>query len=406
MNDFQKSVLNALIDKYEKSVLSKEGSERDISIKLDSKDSALKKYDAIDSYKYSEQYNQDIKELDSLGYIHGIFNKFDKFQSLLLNLDCVDNIYRILQRENPKTKCEEYISFLNSYECTGFLKEYVQSIVDKIKCTYRVPKTLPPIEEMKNVLDIVQLMGKQDEEIMERDFSIKYLGDSKIFATLKSRACKIISENDPEYPYSDEEFDVDRILSYYNITKNSSTALIKNNLCFKVHNQVIDLNSFGHIFYLSDEAIKDMQMLDSDFKKVITVENLTTFKQYQDDDAVIIYLAGFNNHTKQMLLKKIYEKYPGMEYFHFSDIDCGGFLIFNHLVESTGIPFKPLHMSVEDMNDSDIVLKPLTLNDVARLKKMSADPRFKQFWPVISYMLIVGKKLEQEALDHILCDKK
>ncbi len=399
MNDFQEGILNALIDKYEKSVLSKEGSKRNVVIRLTSKDAILRKYESMDSYLYVEIYNQDIKELDSLGYISAKFDRNDVFESLSLNMDRIDDIYSAIHRSNPRNECERFLDFLKSYECAGFLQEYILSLVDKVQHDYRVPKTLSSISETKTIFDVIQWMQNQDEEIMERDFSIKYLGDSKRFSSLKQKVCRIIYDYDSEYPYSDEDFDVDRILSYFNISKNSSAALIKNNLSFKVKDQAINLNDYGHVFYLSDEAIRDMEIKNSKFKRVITIENLTTFKGYQDDKAVIIYLAGFNNHTKQMLLKKIYEKYPDKEYLHFSDIDCGGFLIFNHLVESTGIPFKPLHMSVSDMKKPKTVLKPLTSNDVTRLKKMSTDERFKPFWEVISYMLSIGKKLEQEALD-------
>ena len=103
--------------------------------------------------------------------------------------------------------------------------------------------------------------------------------------------------------------------------------------------------------------IKSVRLLDSAVSKVITVENLTSFYAMNDKSAVIIYLAGFHNHTKQSLLLKIYEKYPNAEYLHFSDIDAGGFLIFNNLVEKTGIPFKPYRMNVDELksNISDSV---------------------------------------------------
>ncbi len=399
MNDFQFGILNALIDKYEKSVLSTVGSKRNVTIKLTSRDEILSKYDSMDSYLYFEMYNQDIKGLDSLGYIIAHFDRCDVFEYLELNRNRIDDIYSVLHRKNPRNESHLFLSFLENYECNGFLKEFIASLIEKIRHDHRIPKTFSSIQEAKSIFDVIQCMENQKEEIMERDFSIKYLGDSKRFSSLKQKACRIIYDYDQDYPYSDDDFDADRILAYFNITRNSTAALIKNNLSFKVKEQNINLNEYGHVFYLSDEAISDMEILDSKFKRVITIENLTTFKGYQDKQAVIIYLAGFNNHTKQMLLKKIYERYPNKEYLHFSDIDCGGFLIFNHLVESTGIPFKPFHMSVTDMKKPRTVLKPLTSNDVTRLEKMSTDEKFKPFWEVISYMLSIGKKLEQEALD-------
>ena len=400
MNDFQKNVLEALIKKYDRSVLSKKGSNRHLSITLTSKDGVLKNYDAPDSYLYSECYDRELKELDSQGYIVAQFGKYGKFQSLSLNVNRVEDIYNLLKINSPQSECKKYVDFLSTYHATGFLKKYIEEQIETINESCRVPKSLPPIEEMSTIFDIIECMKNQEDEIMERDFSIAHLGDSKRFAEIRNKVCRIIYDYDFDYPYTDE-FNEDEILSYFNITKNSSTAIIKKNLVFKVGSQDISLNRYHHDFCLSDEAIKEMTIFDSTFKSVITIENLTTFKQYKNDEAVIIYLGGFNNHTKQLLLKKIYDKFPNVGYYHFSDIDCGGFLIFNHLKESTGIPFKPLFMGVEDMRKDGVILKELTSNDEKRLKKMLNDNRFSIFFDVIEYMLQTHKKVEQETFDRL-----
>lgn len=150
---------------------------------------------------------------------------------------------------------------------------------------------------------------------------------------------------------------------------------------------------------LSDEMIKSLILLDSNVTKVITVENLTSFYSLNDKDAVIIYLAGFHNHTKHDLLLKIYNKFPNAEYLHFSDIDAGGFLIFNNLVEKTMIPFKPYRMGIEELQGNLDKAKKLTENDKRRLNKMLMDERFVLFFNVIKFMLESNVKLEQEVLD-------
>ena len=145
--------------------------------------------------------------------------------------------------------------------------------------------------------------------------------------------------------------------------------------------------------------IKHLSLLDSQVTKVITVENLTTFYAMNNKEEVIIYLAGFHNHTKQNLLIKIYEKYPNAQYLHFGDIDVGGFLIFNNLLEKTGIPFVPFKMGVKELIENKNKLKNLTSTDKKRLNKMLTDSKFSVFSDVISYMLENNVKLEQEILD-------
>jgi len=145
--------------------------------------------------------------------------------------------------------------------------------------------------------------------------------------------------------------------------------------------------------------IEGMEILPKQINEFVTVENLTSFYALQNDKAVIIYLAGFHNHTKQMLLRKIFEKYPNARYYHFGDIDAGGMWIYRNLVEKTGIPFMPLMMGINELEEHSTLLKKLSENDRVRLEKMKDDVNFIIFRDTIDYMLEHNVKLEQELLD-------
>ena len=190
----------------------------------------------------------------------------------------------------------------------------------------------------------------------------------------------------------------DEILSSYNIVKNSSYVLVKNNLNLKINDSLIKLNDLKFEMSLSDDMIKCLEIVSSDIKKVITVENLTSFYTLVDDAAVIVYLGGFHNHTKQSFLKMIYEKYPDAEYYHFGDIDAGGFWIFENLRSKTRIPFHPYKMDLAELMDTSNNFKELTERDKKRLVKMLDDSRFNIFKEVIMYMLENDVKLEQENI--------
>jgi DNA topoisomerase VI subunit A len=175
--------------------------------------------------------------------------------------------------------------------------------------------------------------------------------------------------------------------------------LVKNNLILSINKSIINLNDLGFELSLSDEMIDSLIINDCNVTKVITVENLTTFYGLDDKDAVIIYLAGFHNHTKQKLLLKIYEKFPEAKYYHFSDIDAGGFLIYNNLKNKTQIPFIPYRMDINELVNNKDSLKCLTENDRKRLEKMLTEKDFEVFYKTINYMLEYNVKLEQEILD-------
>ncbi len=394
IKNFEKNILNKLLDKYEKSKLSKGGTAVNRSIKLTTNDDVLSSYTSFDSYKHSDDNDAVIKKLESQGFIIAEFNN-DTFKSLVLNVNNVDYIYDYLKRNKPSDELDKIRKVIAKYHYDNFMDmflEYISSYMDE---KYEYPKSyFNNSEQLDLLLNIFTKLFELTNEIKKRDFSVKYLGDSKLFESVQGKVIKIIKDFDGNDYDSDED-----VLTLYNIVKNSSYAMVKNNLVLKINNSIISLNDLGYELSLSDEMIDDLLLLDSEVSKVITVENLTSFYSIKDKDAVIIYLAGFHNHTKQSLLLKIYEKYPNAEYLHFSDIDAGGFLIFNNLVEKTKIPFKPFRMNVAEIESNIGNLKHLTDNDKKRLSKMLNDSRFELFYEVINYMLEKNVKLEQEILD-------
>lgn len=394
IKNFEKNILNKLLDKYEKSKLSKGGTAINRSIKLTTKDDVLSSYTSFDSYKYSDDNDAVIRKLESQGFIKAEFSN-DTFKSLTLNLNNVDDIYDYLNRNKPSDELAKIRIVLSKYNFDNFLGLFLDHVKTYLDEKFDYPKMyFNNADQLDLLLNIFDKLLGLTEEIKKRDFSVRYLGDSKIFESVQGKIVRIIKDFDGNNYESDDD-----VLASYNIVKNSSYAMVKNNLVLKINNSIIDLNDLGYELSLSDEMIKNVILLDSQVSKVITVENLTTFYSLNDSDAVIIYLAGFHNHTKQSLLLKIYEKYPNAEYLHFSDIDAGGFLIFNNLVEKTGIPFKPFRMNVEELKSNLSNLKHLTDNDAKRLNKMMNDDRFNIFYEVISYMLENNVKLEQELLD-------
>lgn len=395
MNEnFEKNLLNKLIDKYEKSKLSKGGTIINRSIRLTTKDDVLSSYRGHDSYKYSDDNDAVIKKIASLGFVEAIFEN-ESLISLTLNINNVDKIYKYLNRTNPLDELKKIKEVISKYKFNNFIDDFLEYVNTFIDEKYDYPKSyFFDAKQLNLLLNIFEKLFSLNKEMRKRDFSSKYLNDSKLFEQMQGKIIKIIKDYDGNEYDSDDD-----VLAFYNIVKNSTYAMVKNNLIIKIRNSVINLNEFGYELSLSDEMIENLTLLDSPVKKVITVENLTTFYSLNDKEAVIIYLAGFHNHTKQNLLKKIYEKYPKAMYLHFGDIDAGGFFIFNNLIQKTSIPFIPFRMGINELEDNKNSLKSLTNNDKKKLAKMLTNSNFTVFSEVIRYMLENNVKLEQEILD-------
>ncbi len=396
MNDFERKIIDKLLIKYQNSKLSKEGSERNIKIKIDNHDPIMKTYQTRDSYKYKDSNDETIKTLTSKGFIESFFSRDGEFQYLTLNIENVDVLYEYVGSVNPKIENEKIVEYLIGIQLDDFLYKFKKFVLNQIETKYTFPKTyFGNAEELKTIIHIIKEIIALDDEVMKRDFSARVLGDSKKFKNkYETKIINIIKKFDPDA----ENIDKEDILKNYNIVSNYSYTLIKHKLLFKLGDAVIDLNKLPYDFALSNHMIRDLEIMKTDIIKVITVENLTTFYGL-NEDALIIYLAGFHNNIKQQLLKKIYETYPNAIYLHFSDIDFGGFWIYHNLKVKTGIPFKPYKMSIKELEDNKKNLKKLTVNDVNRLELLLENSKFVEFYDVIRYMLKNNCKLEQEILD-------
>lgn len=393
MNSFGKNILNKLIDKYEKSKLSKGGTKVSKSVTLTPKDDVLKTYSAFDSYKYIDENDAILKELVSLGFIKTKYEK-GHFVSLTLVLDSVNDIYVYLKRNNPKEEIANIRKLLSRYSFGNFVDDFINYINVYIEDRFDYPKTyFSNFEQLENILFIFSKLFELQTEMKKRDFSARYLGNSKLFENYENRIIRIIKDFDGNDYMDDEE-----VLQNYNITKNSTYALIKNGLTAKINDCIIDLDELKCELSLSDEMIDLLEIIDLRAKKLITIENLTSFYSIKDKNSIIIYLGGYHNHTKQMLLRKIYNRFPHLEYYHFGDIDVGGFWIYMTLLEKTKIPFKPFKMGVAELIDNKNHLMKLTENDKIRLEKMLVDIRFESFKDIIKYMLVENCKLEQENI--------
>lgn len=399
MDEFEYGVLSALVKKFNGSVLSKGGSSKNLKISLTLKDKALASYSGRDSFKFIEENDKKLAALQKRGYIAVHRDKNHALESVELNIAAIEDVIEVCGLDNKNAHLKNILAILQSASAQGFVAQFIQSEQEYVATKYEWHKSYYADEsELLSIIKVLNAMICQTEEIMERDFSVRVLGDSKAFSHLINKVAAIAKKFDGQLVFEEDD-SAERILQNYNIVKNSTYALIKGNLKFELNGQIIDLYKLGFEYALSDAMIAQIKFLSPCLDTLVTVENLTTFYKFKKEDCVVVYLAGFHNHTKQMLLKKLYGECAFKKCYHFGDIDVGGFLIYNNLVRSTCIPFEPYCMGIEQLKEHKYALRPLTTYDRKRLEEMQNDKQYSMFYETIAYMLNCDVKLEQEALD-------
>lgn len=390
MMKYEKAILDNLLDKYErsKSFTGDNQIEQSFSVKLVK---LFPKYVDEAEYELFCSLNETVSELESKGYIFSKRKKNGMIDAVLLNIQFLDEIYRYISRTPKAQTNEQLIRLLDIYSNSSnneLLSRFCEVQRIRLSQNKKAEYFDGDITEYEKMLKAVAMIFDVNDEIYIRDYSIKVFGDSKVFESIQSKVKRLL------FQYGDfpEE---DTILEDLNIIKNPGHVYIKGSAVIDLKGQRLDLSDLNGDIAISSALLPEIRNVNVTGRRVITIENLTTFNAFHESETFAVYLGGYHNSHRRNFIKKIYNDNPDTEYFHFGDIDAGGFYILLHLREKTGVDFKPYRMGISELQKYKSYTKSLTDNDIRRLNSLQNS----EYSDVVRYMLEHDCKLEQEAMD-------
>ena len=420
-------ILNYLLDKYERSknFVQNDEIQRKISVKINK---IFPEYDDEAEYELFTQVNTAVQTLESEKFITIFRKKNGLISNIVLNSDKLEEIYLFLSRKPKSETNQQLISLLEYYIAVEvsskpverfehknhkttpmiqtpskngsdglyegvpkneILSSFCQVQIERIKNNKKPEFFNGDITEYANILKAVSELYQLSEETYVRDFSVRTFGDSKTFEKIKSKVISLL------FHYGDFPKEEETILQELNLVKNQGHIYIKGACRISINGQMIDFSQFSGDIGISSVLLDNISRIEVTGNKVITVENLTTFNRFCEENTMIIYLGGYHNTHRRNFIRKLYIQNPDVLYYHYGDIDAGGFYILLHLRNKTDIHFLPYHMDINTLQQYSQFTKPLTDNDRKRLQNL-LDSEFSE---IVQYMLENNCKLEQEALD-------
>ncbi len=401
-------ILNCLLDSYENSLLSRGENKVAIHIAFPFTKKTIPEYFNESSLDY-EDIHSALNELEKQGFLSIVWKQGKVghiIQKVLLNEKNIDKVYSYLRRK-PKADCEKaQLELLESKEKCNKENPVTYAFITYLKNRIQGGKSVKEyikfsdLDRTERILSALSFVECNRESCYIREFSIRHFGDSKVFESLFGVLGNIMRRFEPQFA----EMDIYEILSEYRIYHTPDYVYLKGEgqIVYGEEDTVLlDLSLLAQGIGISGEDIKRIRIPRNDkIKKVITIENLTTFFRWTEEDSFIIYLGGYHNSVRRELLCMLYKEMPEASWLHFGDIDVGGFEIYRNLCERTGIPFKLYHMGIEELRTYEKYTKPLTKNDERRLKMLLGKEQINQSeqMEVLKYMEKHGIKLEQEAV--------
>lgn len=388
MMNYGMKILDRLLDKYERSKsftgYNKRG--QSFSVKLIK---LFPKYADEAEYDLYVSINEAIAELERCEYISLSKKKNGVIDSVTLNTHKLNEIYTFISRTPKSDTNEQLLCLLKKYKNKNdVLARYCPSQIERIQSNKKAEYFDGDFEEYENILKAVSEIFDVSDETYIRDFSVRVFGDSKVFEKIKHKVTKLLIQYG-DFPQEET------ILEDLNIVKNPGHVYIKGSGIITISGQSIDLSALNGDIAISSVLLRSIDRIKITGSRVITIENLTTFNHFFQPDTFALYLGGYHNSHRRNFIRKIYEQNPQISYYHYGDIDAGGFYILLHLREKTGIRFLPYQMDTDTLRKYAAYTKPLTDCDRKRLNHLVES----EFSDTVTYMLEHNCKLEQEALD-------
>ena len=408
-----KLILNTLLDKYERSATFR--GENKVVQRFQLKPGELfPRYQDDAEYEFFVSLNGDLEALKELGFAE-LEKSRGRVGKVILNTQSAAEIYHAVGRKPKKDLLTELASFHDEQRKRladlSEREDAWQDIIDALDAYLDEQQTrmkdgkIPEhfdrnLENYRDLWKCLLCLVTMDEEIFIRDLSVRLYQDSKRLEQLKGKISAIL------YKYG-RFSEKEKVLEECGVIRNPSYVMIKGPAIIFFEDQQIDIGKLHGDLAFSSRTLSDVLNVQVYGCRLVTIENLTSFHRFEPKgDSVAVYLGGYHNKNRRELLKQIYKNNTDIAYFHFGDIDAGGFYIYEHLRKRTEIPFQLWKMDTDTLKEYIKFARKLTSNDIRRLKRIRGEylsrdiqnPDSAKILETLDYMIEHEIKLEQEAI--------
>jgi predicted RNA binding protein with dsRBD fold (UPF0201 family) len=392
-----KTLLNALLNKYERSKTFQGSNKQHQSIAL-KPEKVFPAYTDDAQYEVFHKVNEAVKDLELQGLVIAQRLRNGVISVIKLNLDKLDDGYRICGRTAKKEVhrrlyelWEELEDKITDDHIRGVFHTYIEDQKENIRRNKQVAYFDGDLSSYQELLLAIREILNNETEQFVRDFSVRIFGLSKKLESMEDRIRSFLYE----YGECAEKEDA---LEEYGLVRTPTNVSMKGQAVLLIGDQKLDLSRLQGDISLSTISLAQINGVDITGDRVVTVENLTSFYSFEDEGCFVIYLGGYHNRVKRNFLKQLYESNPDKTYVHFGDIDAGGFYIYEHLIKRTGIPFGLAGMDVDTLQKHKEAWRALTANDRKRIRALLNRKEKLGYQDVLKFMLEHNCKLEQEAV--------
>ena len=225
-----------------------------------------------------------------------------------------------------------------------------------------------------------------------RIFSEKCFGDSKAFETrMKPTLLSVMRK------YVSRELTDAELLQMIGISRYPEPLELRGEIIINGNDMRVFRNGF--CIYSNDIESADI-IIPKTVERILTIENRANFFAYQNaENELVVYHGGQYSPAKRRLFEKLAAAIPAdCQWYHWGDIDLGGFSMLLRVRTEILPTVQPYRMSVAELQTYQAYTQPFSKDYAEKLKKLKEQERLSDCLDCIDYMLNNKVRLEQEAM--------
>lgn len=411
MNEaMERKIVTVLLDKYERSSFFRTDTTptKRILLRLyENGKSEFSDYN-IENSEQRIRINESVQALAQNGLICYEWMKGEErhiISKVWLNIENLQQAYSFVRRQpqrdflaSVENELIECMDCVQSKWMNDFLSDANEHIKQKGKLHPLLPDNLQELKSLLQALRYIDANG--NAELLKRVFSIRCFGDSKYFErVIEARLLRILKK----YLDSDEQETDEQFLNQIGIAKYPEQF----EFCGALSLEYPDGNfvNFDHLccgtIYRQDIS-QSKFILSKSVRSILSIENKANFFEYtgkqRKSDELVIYHGGQYSPAKRIFLQAISDASGGLPWFHWGDIDYGGFSMLARLRREISLSIEPYRMGKTELITFEKLTAPFSMEYAIKLQKLMLSPELSDCTECLSYMIENRIRLEQESI--------
>ena len=414
MLNLETALLNALLDRYERSRGYKENRSQQRRIQLQMYGGSKTDFPAYDIEDNSARtaINETAKKLAEQGVIELEWMRGQEEHILRRIALCPGALADAYHRTGRKPLADtagqlgRRLRQIQQAASAPWVCRYLQEELDFLEKNRRPRAAFPSEEaEQNDWLTVLEMLGTRapEQPLLERVFSLRCLGNSKAFE--KHHRARLLGVLRKDLPLDTEEMSEEELLRQAGLEKYPEWF----SFCGAVQltwpdGKALDMAPLRDGLQISAADAPQVQISYApQVRTLLFVENkanyFDTIRKHPSPERVVVFHGGCYSPQRGRFFRQLCRAAgPQIQLLHWGDIDCGGFQMDSRLRRGIDSRIRPWRMDVEQLQGHQAQAESFSEEYAAKLERLLQDPYLQDSREVLLYMLQHHLRLEQEAL--------